>query len=319
MTARGASEGATVRVAHEADLTVLAELRETLRAENAAEAAGVGDPELAELVRTQVALVAERAEAPAGFALARPDPDGSLRLACLYVLPQARGRGVARALALELVRRARESGAPSLRVETRARDSELLALCQRWGFVAERLTLATEVEALAARLDKAGGRSYGAIYVQSDDEVPIRRRLGRFVPRLPDAQLSGPRNGWIELTDERLDEDPKLLQRLARELSVATGAVSLTLGVEDGLVVRYALIERGGVVDEYLSVPLFHGPLPPGDAVALAANPTAAARLTGADPEEVRAVCRTASAPSELPPADELYRQIAEIFGVASG
>jgi GNAT superfamily N-acetyltransferase len=308
-----------VRAATEADLPALAELREALRAERPREAAGVGDPELAELVRSGVALLAELAEAPVGFALARAESGDSLRLVCLYVAPDGRTQGVARALALELVGCARASGKTSLRVETDAGDSPLRTVCERWGFAPERVTLATEVDALAARLEKVAGRSYGAVYLQTDDEVPIRRTLGRFVPRLPGAQLSEPRNGWIELTDERLDEDPKLLQRLARELAAATGAVTLALGVEDGAVVRYALIERGGVVDEYLSVPLYYGPLPPGDAVALAANPTVAARLTGADPEQVRAVCRTASSPSDLPPADELYRQIADVLGVAAG
>ena len=33
------------------------------------------------------------------------------------------------------------------------------------------------------------------------------------------------------------------------------------------------LFERGSIVDEYLSVPEFYGPLPPGDVVGLAANP----------------------------------------------
>jgi hypothetical protein len=65
-------------------------------------------------------------------------------------------------------------------------------------------------------------------------------------------------------------------------------------------------------------VPEFYGPLPPGDAVALAANPTVVARLTGADPARVRAVCRTAASPLELPQAEELYRQIAEVLGIAS-
>ena len=58
--------------------------------------------------------------------------------------------------------------------------------------------------------------------------------------------------------------------------------------------------------------------LSPGDTIALAATPTVAARLTGADPARVRAVCRTAASPAELPPADELYRQVAEDLGIAS-
>ena len=55
--------------------------------------------------------------------------------------------------------------------------------------------------------------------------------------------------------------------------------------------------EAGRVVDEYLSVPEHYGPLPPGDVIALAANPRVVARLTGADPAAVRAVARTAALP----------------------
>jgi hypothetical protein len=88
------------------------------------------------------------------------------------------------------------------------------------------------------------------------------------------------------------------------------------MAVEDGAVVRYALYERGSIVDEYQSVPEHFGPLPPGDVVALGANPTVVARLTGAEPGRVRAVARTASAPDELPPPDELLQQIAEVMGL---
>jgi hypothetical protein len=76
------------------------------------------------------------------------------------------------------------------------------------------------------------------------------------------------------------------------------------------------LFERGRIVDEYLSVPEFYGPLPPGDVVGLAANPTVVARLTGADPEAVRRVARTAPSPADLPPARELLAELAEIMRI---
>ena len=72
----------------------------------------------------------------------------------------------------------------------------------------------------------------------------------------------------------------------------------------------------GADVDEYLSLPEYYGDLPPGDVIALGANPTLVARLTGADPLRVREVARTAASPSELPPAGDLYAQIAELMGV---
>ena len=72
------------------------------------------------------------------------------------------------------------------------------------------------------------------------------------------------------------------------------------------------------MVDEYLSVPTFYGELPKGDELALEANPTLVARLTGADRERgaggVDAHRR--SPPAELPPADELYEAIARAMGL---
>ncbi len=58
-------------------------------------------------------------------------------------------------------------------------------------------------------------------------------------------------------------------------------------------------------------MPEFYGPLPPGDVVGLAANPTVVSRLTGADPDAVRRVARTAPSPADLPPARELLVQLA--------
>jgi hypothetical protein len=40
------------------------------------------------------------------------------------------------------------------------------------------------------------------------------------------------------------------------------------------------------------------------------------ARLTGADPKRVREVARTAVSPGELPPAQELYEQLAAVIGL---
>ena len=79
-----------------------------------------------------------------------------------------------------------------------------------------------------------------------------------------------------------------------------------------GVVARLGLV-RGrlvGVVDQHF------GPLPPGDVVGLAANPTVVARLTGADPESVRRVARTAPSPADLPPARELLSELAAVIGV---
>jgi hypothetical protein len=94
------------------------------------------------------------------------------------------------------------------------------------------------------------------------------------------------------------------------------GAVAIAIGVEHEQVVRFVVLEAGRVVDEYLSVPEHYGALPPGDAIALAANPRVVARLTGADPATVRGAARTAATPDELPPAQELLEQIAAAIGL---
>ena len=63
-------------------------------------------------------------------------------------------------------------------------------------------------------------------------------------------------------------------------------------------------------------MPEFYGALPPGDVIGLAANPTLLHRLTGADPDAVRATARTAATPAELPPAQELLASIAAVLGL---
>jgi hypothetical protein len=123
-------------------------------------------------------------------------------------------------------------------------------------------------------------------------------------------------NGWVRVRSDAADADPAILKRLAKELSYTSGGVVLSLGVERGAVVRYDLFDRGADVDEYLSVPEYYGELPPGDAYALGANATVVARLTGADPKRVREVARTAASPGDLPPAQELYEQLAAVMGV---
>ena len=105
-----------------------------------------------------------------------------------------------------------------------------------------------------------------------------------------------PRGGWISVYDDLADRDPTALRRLARELSDRLGAVVLALGVEEGAVVRYLLLDRGRLLDEYLSIQEYYGPLPSGEVVALAANPTLVERMHGKRPEEVPPPVETAAA-----------------------
>jgi GNAT superfamily N-acetyltransferase len=235
------------------------------------------------------------------------------RIGDLYVTKAARGTGAGRALVEAVIENLRARGATHLRLDA---NLEALAFYERLGFREESRNLVLELE-----IRQVGrGRSYGAIHVQTDDLAAVERAVRQFVPRLPGQSqgslIAPPRGGWIAVYDDVCDRDPAMLRRLAKELSERLGAVVLSLGVEHEEVVRFVLLEAGRVVDEYLSVPEYYGTLPPGDVIALAANPRVVARLTGADPTVIRAVARTAASLSELPPPEDLLATIAGAIGL---
>ena len=238
------------------------------------------------------------------------DDDGAIALSkrgtrvwfvdVVYVKPEARDRGVG----LQLLRAAGEHVGPGAVIELEVLESNAGArrLYERLGYRTVERTLALEI---GARADDAP--TIGAVHVQNDDAELVRRNAAKALRREPEV-VAG--EGWT-----RVEAQPEELRNLARELSFTTG-IAVALSLEAGAVVRYVLFDSGSMVDEYASVPEYFGPLPPGDALALGANPTVVARLTNADPARVRAVARTAASPADLPPANELYRQIAEVLGV---
>ena len=240
----------------------------------------------------------------------------------VYVDPKARRRGIAAALIAAASAASREHGYSHIHLDVLTTNHGALAAYERLGFAEYQKRLAISLDDLDRRLGgKPAGKSTGRVYVQSDDETMIERAVTQFMPRLGHSahtDVSQPRDGWIEIDDELCSRDPKALRRLGQEMSYRTGGVVLTLGIEDGTVVRYVLLDRGSIADEYASVPEHYGPLPPGDVIALGANPTVAHRLTGADPARVRAVARTAKSADDLPPPEELCAQLAEVLGVGS-
>jgi ribosomal protein S18 acetylase RimI-like enzyme len=276
--------------------------------------------EIEGMVGDQVAIVAEDGGELVGFALAELRWPRVGFLTDLYVRPAARTRGIAAELMRATIAQLRERGATHVRLEVMTSNGDARAIYERWGFRPVELTLDAELDVLERRLGERGrGRSFGSVHVQTDDRAAMERAVAKQVPRLgrsAGTEVSEPRNGWVAVYDELADRDPKILQRLARELSLAIGAPTLAIGIEHGDVVRYSLYDRGGAVDEYLSVPEYYGPLPPGDVIALGANPTVLARLTGADPARIRAVAPTGKAPDELPPAEELLRELAQAIGL---
>jgi ribosomal protein S18 acetylase RimI-like enzyme len=316
----------TVRPATEADEQVLRELWEEFEAEVPAPPEDVETWEQewqdvrADIGDRGAVYIAEDEEGVLGSARAKAIAGDVWYLAFAYVRPDARRRGVMKALLRELVREGRERGSTRITLDVLAVNEVGVASWRRLGFQDDKYYLATTASDLEARLGELDlGPSVGAAYVQTDDSAAVERMVAKYLPRIGQSAsttVSQPENGWTRVDDELCRRDPQALRRLSRELSAAMGAIVLTLGLEGGAVVRYILWDRGGIADEYDSLPEHYGPLPPGDVVALAANPTVAERLTGADPARVRAVARTARAPEELPPADELVAQIADVLGV---
>lgn len=269
-------------------------------------------PELERALDANALFLAEEEGEPVGFVSAWID-DHYGRIGDLYVAEAGRRHGTGGLLVETVIENLRARGATHLFLNA---NSAARAFYERLGFREESRNLVLQLEVR----EVGAGRSYGSVHVQSDDLGAVERAVRQFGPRLPGgsrgSEVTPPLNGWITVYDEACDRDPANLRRLAKELSDRTGAVVLSIGVEHEQVVRFVLLEAGRVVDEYLSVPEHYGALPPGDVIALAANPRVVARLTGADPAVIRAVARTATSPAELPPPQELLEAIAAAIGI---
>lgn len=275
--------------------------------------------EIREIVETGLAFLAEDDGVPVGFALARQTGSRLGRLTDLYVVPDARRGGVAAALVHAVVEALGAQGVEHLDLEVQAANAGARAVYHRWGFGEDVVVLVAPVASLRERL--APGRhaeSFASIHVQTDAVGDVERAVRAFAPRIGsnESAVVGPRNGWVAVYDEVVDEDPTALVRFARELSSRMGAVVIALSLEVDEVVRMVALDRGGIVDEYLSVPEFYGPLAPGDVIGMAANPTVLARLTGAEPRRVREAAPTAASPADLPPAHEILASLAAALGL---
>ncbi|MDQ3672211.1 MAG: GNAT family N-acetyltransferase [Actinomycetota bacterium] len=288
---------------------------------------GPADPdkelaEIREILESEIAFVAlDDDEKPVGFALARERAPGFGTLTDLFVDREDRRSGVGTDLMREVLNAFRERGIEQIDLEVVAANAGARSLYARWGLRDEVVIMTGSIEDLEAKLGRQEESSFGSIHIQTDNVSAVELAIRQFVPRLPGGSrgsfVAPPRNGWIGVYDDVCDRNPDMLRRLARELSDRMGSVTLLLGVERDELLRMILFERGRIVDEYLSVPEFYGPLPPGDVVGLAANPRVVSRLTGADPEAVRRIAVTASTPAELAPARELLVELAGAMGIA--
>ena len=275
--------------------------------------------EIREIVDAGLAFVAEDETGAVGFALARRTGERTSRLTDLYVAPDARRDGVAAGLVHAVVEALAPQGVEHLDLEVTASNAGARAVYHRWGFGEETVVLVAAVSALRERL--APGRhaeSFASLHVQTDSIGDVERAARAFAPRIGSSgtKVVGPRNGWVTVYDEVIDRDPTALVRFAREVSSRMGTVVVALSLEVDEVVRMVALERGGIVDEYLSVPEFYGALAPGDVIGMAANPTVLARLTGADPQRVRTAAPTAASPADLPPAREILAELAAALGL---
>jgi GNAT superfamily N-acetyltransferase len=264
---------------------------------------------LEQAVKEEIVLLADED----GLAVARVKGQRLGFLEVVYVRPAARRKGLAAELVREVVTRLQEAGAEMLELEVLASNTEARAIYEHWGFKPVELTLGAPVAQLGQRLAPAEGPTFGFVHVQTDDVEKVKRDAVKVLHSEPEVEVEG---NWVRVRSDVTDADPARLKALAKELSYTSGGVTLSLGVQRGAVVRYDLFDRGADVDEYLSVPEYYGALPPGDAYALGANATVVGRLTGADPRRFREVARTAASPDDLPPAQELYEQIAAVIGV---
>lgn len=307
-----------IRPATEADEPTLRELWEEFEREVPF---GIEDPEpwedewgdTLEDIRSGGVFVAEDEEGPVGVVRIEAAVRGRAHVQLVHVKERARRQGVAKALMREAVAHARDQGARFVSLDVVAANERAVGVWARLGFEVYAHFMAQPVDRLEERLeDRGAGVQRASTHVQTDDEQSVERAVAQFVPRLESPQVTASQS-WIRIADPVLDTDRDAHGRFAKELSERLGAVTVALA-QEGEVVRFRLYERGRMVDEYLSVPTHYGELPKGDELALEANPTLVARLTGADRDEVRRVARTAASPADLPA--DLYEQIAALMGL---
>ena len=260
-------------------------------------------------------FVAEDGDGAVGIAKIEARDHGAMHIHLVHVRPSARRQGVGKALLRACAEYARSSGGRMVTLHVLVSNESAYSVWRRVGFTEVSRLMAVPVDELDARLgERDPGENRATTHVQTDDELSVERAIAHFIPRLENPEVRNT-DSWIRISDPVLDDDRDAHGRFAHDLSERLGAVTVALAIE-GDVVRFRLYERGRMVDEYLSVPAFYGSLSTGDELALAANPTLVARLTGADKDEVRRVARVAASPADLPPAQQLYEEIARLMGL---
>jgi ribosomal protein S18 acetylase RimI-like enzyme len=310
-----------IRSAHPEDVDLLMSLVERLESElpdlpYAEDPAEFERAKVERMVTDGVALIAEEDGNAIGYALARYGDHGptTVYVSDLWVDSTVRGQGIGR----ELLRRVSDAaighGSTHVVLDVDSTNRDAIGFYEHLGFEEGAKIFRADVHALLQEREPPP-ETVGALHVQSDDAEGVERVVSDFLPRLVRGASVQVERGraWTVVRMEPFGQD--VLRKLGVELSYRF-VVTVLLTLEAGAVVRFVIHDRGRMVDEYLSVPNYFGPLPPGDALALRANPTVVSRLTGAEPSRVRAVARNGDRPGDLPPAHELYAQIADVLGL---
>ncbi len=255
-----------------------------------------------------------------GYVLARladQRPD-VVHVTDLYVREGARRRGVAKALLDVVVDAAREQGRTYLTLEVVSTNQDALAVYRRLGFAGDREEARREARGAGAARGRRAGRELRCGARPDRRRAAVETAVANYLPRVGRSGNDATRHG----VGQRLDARRGGAVRPRRAAQARAGVVR---PARRGRGLAGGRRRRGRALPAVRAQP--HGrrvpvgarvlrELPPGDALALRANPTVVSRLTGADPARLRAIARTAETAAELPPAAELYEQIAELMGL---
>ena len=248
----------------------------------------------------------------------RPRPGGAAHgvfgtLTDIYVTRDARRSGIGTQLMREVLSAFRALGIEQLDLEVLAWDAVARSLYARWGL---RDEVMSDDRRGRRQVSEAGARRAGGVVLRVDPP-PVRQPErggagGAPVRAAPSTSSRGsivapPRDGWITVYDDVCDRNPEMLRRLGRELSDRMGAVTCLLGLEREELVRMILFERGKIVDEYVSVPEFDGPLAPGRRRRAGPEPDGRHQADRRGPCGIRQIARTAAAPAECLPRHESW------------
>src|SRR5437879_1746606 len=159
--------------------------------------------DLARNTEAGLGFVSEDAGHVTGFVagtISRERPE-LLHATNLYVVPDARRAGIARALLHALVAAAQEREARHVGLDVQVDNAPATTLVRRLGFVDNERFMTAELDSVLERTAQMERPpSVASTHVQTDDEEAVERALQQFMPRLGRSartEVTPPRNGWV--------------------------------------------------------------------------------------------------------------------------